>query len=131
MALVGVWVALPFMLLIAITALRSVPEEVLDAARVDGAGGWALWRQITWPLIRPAIGSGMLLRGILLFNAFHIPLLLVVGQNTRTETIALLAYLSLRYNNSYAVAARLSTFALLAVMALVWWLSRRERVLEE
>jgi ABC-type sugar transport system permease subunit len=130
MALVGVWVALPFMLLIAITALRSVPEEVLDAARVDGAGGWALWRHITWPLVRPAIGSGMLLRGILLFNAFHIPLLLVVGQNTRTETIALLAYLSLRYNNSYAVAARLSTFALLAVMALVWWLGRRERALD-
>jgi ABC-type sugar transport system permease subunit len=130
MSLVGVWVAFPFMLLIATTALRAVPPDVYAAAQMDGASGWTLWRTITWPLIRPSIWSGMLLRGILLFNAFYIPLLLISGRNTGTETLAFLSYMSLRFDNSYSVSARLNTFALLAVMVLVWWFNRRTQIIE-
>lgn len=50
---VGIWQGLGFSVLIYLSGLRSIPEEVYEAARIDGAGGWPTFRSITWPLLTP------------------------------------------------------------------------------
>lgn len=132
LVLVSVWVCFPFMLLVSGAALRSVPEEVREAARVDGANGWAAWRQITWPLIAPSIAAGALLRGALLFNAFYLPQLLIGESNlerTGTAPLAALAYYGVIYSD-YPFAAYMSTAVLLAAALLIWALNRRTNVIE-
>jgi len=52
-ALVGLWQGLGFTVLIYLSGLRGISEDVLEAARMDGAGPWPAFRQITWPLLMP------------------------------------------------------------------------------
>lgn len=53
--LVTVWQAVPFVMLVVLAALQSVPEEVREAARIDGADSLNVFRNVTWPHIRPAV----------------------------------------------------------------------------
>jgi multiple sugar transport system permease protein len=50
---VSVWHGLGFGVLIYLAGLRSIPEEVTEAARIDGAGSWAAFRHVTWPMLTP------------------------------------------------------------------------------
>jgi multiple sugar transport system permease protein len=50
---ISVWHGLGFSVLIYMAGLRAIPEEVNEAARIDGAGSWAAFRHITWPLLTP------------------------------------------------------------------------------
>jgi len=50
-----IWQDLGYNLVIFIAALQGIPETILDAARIDGAGGWQLFRYITLPLLKPTI----------------------------------------------------------------------------
>lgn len=131
MVIVGIWIAFPFMMLVATAALRSIPKDVYDAARVDGAHGWQLWRTITWPLIKPYLLAGVLLRGVLLFNAFQIPLTLIYDTRpTNTGTLALIGYNVMRFDSAYSFAAALNTFVLGVVIAVMWLYNRQTRVAE-
>ncbi len=53
--LVTVWQAVPFVMLVVLAALQSVPDEVREAARIDGADALNVYRNVTWPHIRPAV----------------------------------------------------------------------------
>jgi ABC-type sugar transport system permease subunit len=53
--LASVWRALPFITLLILAALQTVPAEVIESARIDGASGWQVNRYITIPLIMPAM----------------------------------------------------------------------------
>jgi len=53
--LVSTWKAFGFNLLLYLAALEAVPEEYIEAASIDGAGGWQLFRHIRWPLITPTL----------------------------------------------------------------------------
>jgi ABC-type sugar transport system permease subunit len=119
------------MMLIATVALRSISIEVLEAARVDGAIRWSMWWHITWPLIRPVIWSGVLLRGVLLFNAFHLPLMLFNDtRGTGTTTISLASYYSVRYDFGFNSSAMLNIVAMALAIGLIWLFNRRTHVVE-
>lgn len=132
LVLVSVWVCFPFLLLVSGAALRAVPDEIHDAARVDGASGWTAWRRITWPLIAPSVTAGALLRGALLFNAFYLPQLLIGEshlERTGTAPLALIAYFGVVYSD-FPFAAYMSTAVLVAAVLLVWAFNRRTNVIE-
>lgn len=132
LTLVGAWVCFPFMLLVGSAALRAVPAEVYDAARIDGADRRTIWRRITWPLIAPAVWGGVLLRGALLFNAFYLPQLLVGLSNvdrTGTVTLALIGYFTATYSE-YSSAAFINTIVLIAAGLLIWLFSRQTGALQ-
>lgn len=132
LVLVSVWVCFPFMLLISSAALRGIPDEIYDAARVDGASGWTLWRRITWPMIAPAIWGGVLLRGALLFNAFYLPQMLIGLSNVEragTVPLALIGYYAIT-NSDYVFAAYINTAILAAAAGLLWLFNRQTRVVE-
>jgi multiple sugar transport system permease protein len=72
MMVVAVFVSLPFSTYALLSGLQSIPEEVYEAARIDGASRWKLYVGITLPMIRPAILVATLINVINVFNSFPI-----------------------------------------------------------
>jgi ABC-type sugar transport system permease subunit len=72
MVAVGVFVSLPFTTYVLLAGLQTIPGEVYEAARVDGAAGWRAYRWITLPLLRPALLVATVLNMIYVFNSFPI-----------------------------------------------------------
>ena len=68
--LVQVWQITPLAALLILAALQSIPQELYEAARVDGAGRWEMFRRITLPLIRPGLAVAMVESLILSLNVF-------------------------------------------------------------
>jgi multiple sugar transport system permease protein len=68
--LVQVWQITPLAALLILAALQSIPQELYEAARVDGAGRWEMFRRITLPLIRPGLAIAMVESLILSLNVF-------------------------------------------------------------
>ena len=67
---VGVFVSLPFTTYVLLAGLQTIPGEVYEAARVDGASAWRTYRTVTLPLLRPALLVAAVLNGIYVFNSF-------------------------------------------------------------
>jgi ABC-type sugar transport system permease subunit len=72
MVAVGVFVSLPFTTYVLLAGLSTIPGEVYEAARVDGASGWRAHRWVTLPLLRPALLVATVLNMIYVFNSFPI-----------------------------------------------------------
>ncbi|HEY2166678.1 MAG TPA: sugar ABC transporter permease [Jatrophihabitantaceae bacterium] len=72
MMVVAVFVSLPFTTYAILAGLQTIPEDVYEAARVDGASGWRTYFSITLPLLRPAIIVAVLINVINVFNSFPI-----------------------------------------------------------
>jgi multiple sugar transport system permease protein len=89
-----VWQWTPFMILIVLAGLQSVPIELNEAAEVDGATGWTVFWHITLPLLLPIIVIGVLIRFMDTFKLFDIIYQLTGGgPGSVTETIAFYTYL--------------------------------------
>jgi multiple sugar transport system permease protein len=72
MILVGVLVSVPFTAYVLLAGLNAIPDEVHEAARIDGAGPWQAYRRVTLPLLRPALLVSAVLNMIYVFNSFPI-----------------------------------------------------------
>jgi multiple sugar transport system permease protein len=68
--LVTVWKYFPFFVIIFLAQLQSIPQELYEAAKIDGANQLQEFWHITWPLLRPVAIIGLLLRTIWTFNNF-------------------------------------------------------------
>jgi ABC-type sugar transport system permease subunit len=72
MIAVGVFVSLPFTTYVLLAGLQSIPGDVYEAAKVDGASRWRTYRAVTLPLLRPALLVAAVLNMIYVFNSFPI-----------------------------------------------------------
>ena len=72
MMIVAVFVSLPFTTYALLAGLQTIPEDVYEAARMDGATQWRIYRSITLPLLRPALLVATLINVINVFNSFPI-----------------------------------------------------------
>ena len=84
---VGIWIWTGFSMTILAAALRNVPDELLEAARIDGASEWRVFRQITIPLIMPTIivvVTTMVINVLKLFDLVYV----MTGGNYGTDVIA-------------------------------------------
>lgn len=114
----------PFALLLLLTARQTIPGELYDAAKADGAGGWQMLRRITLPLLTPALAIAGFVRFIDSFRVFdHIYVLTGGGPGDQTTSISIYIYKGFfqRQELGTAVAASLillllSLGVLLAVM---------------
>ena len=70
MIAVGIFVSLPFTTYVLLAGLETIPGEVYEAARVDGASPWRTYRAVTLPLLRPALVVAAVLNMIYVFNSF-------------------------------------------------------------
>ncbi|MBI2069531.1 MAG: sugar ABC transporter permease [Elusimicrobia bacterium] len=106
-----VWKTTPFVALIALTGLCSIPNDILEAAKMDGAGAWARFRLVILPLIKPYLLTALLFRAIQAFGIFdHIWVMTGGGPAGATKTLALyiyevvFRYLDLRYGAALTLA---------------------------
>ena len=83
---VAVFVSLPFTTYTILAGLSTIPDEVYEAARVDGAGKWHTYRSITMPLLRPALTVATLINVMNVFNSFPIIWAMTHGQPGYTTT---------------------------------------------
>lgn len=130
-ALLSVWLHLPFTFMILYAARLAVPTELYEAARIDGASGWQAFRRVTLPLLIPAILIAALFRLIFAFRLFSEVWLLTSGGPARsTEVVAVYLYLeAFRYNAFGAAAATgwLMVVGSLLLAAPYLWRLARER----
>lgn len=87
---VDVWITTPFMVLLILAGLQTIPEEVHEAALVDGVPWWKRFWSITLPMLRPAIGVAVLFRALDAMRMFDLSYILA-GNNERTMTISIYA----------------------------------------
>lgn len=90
---VDAWQWIPFVMLLLLAGLQSIPKELYEAADLDGAGFWQQVRYITLPVLTPLIGVVLLLRSMDAFKIFDkIYILTAGGPGNATETVAFHAY---------------------------------------
>jgi multiple sugar transport system permease protein len=90
---VDVWRTTPFMFIVLLAGLQSLPQEIMEAAAIDGASGWQTLRRVTLPLLSPLILIALTIRGMDAFREFDsIYLLTGGGPGQMTEVISMLAY---------------------------------------
>ncbi len=93
MMIVAVWKTSSFMALILLTGLQTIPTELYQAARVDGAGPLQIFRRLTLPLLAPSILVALLFRSMDAFRAFELPFALTNGGPAgTTQTLSLFGY---------------------------------------
>jgi multiple sugar transport system permease protein len=93
--LTDIWQWTPLMFLILFVGLQAIPEEFNEAAKIDGASGWQLFKYITLPLLAPAIVAAVLFRTIEAFKIVDTIFIMTGGgPGLSTESLTLFAYIS-------------------------------------
>jgi multiple sugar transport system permease protein len=115
--LVDVWEWTPFLFLLLSAGLQAIPPEHLEAARIDGARPWQIFRDVTLPLLKPTILLALLLRAMDLVRIFdQIFILTQGGPGTATETVSLYIYRTAFRFSNFGYAAAMSFVLLAATM---------------
>jgi len=116
MVFADVWKTAPFMALLLLAGLQVIPDELYDAAKVDGANAWQRFRRVTLPLLRPAILVALIFRTLDALRIFDLPFILTNGANG-TTTLSLLSYQELSQDRLIGPGSALAVLTFLIVMA--------------
>lgn len=120
--IVDIWQWTPFFILILLAGLQALPREPLEAAAVDGAGGWEVLRSIKLPLLLPLILITATLRVMDLFRQFDVIFVMFAGgPGNATETLPIAVYRTTIEQQKPGVGAAFSII-LIAIMLLIAWL---------
>jgi multiple sugar transport system permease protein len=116
-----VWKTTPFMALLLLAGLALVPDDLLKAAEVDGAGAWTRLTRVIIPLIKPAILVALLFRTLDAFRIFDNIYVLTGGSND-TASVSILGYDNLfkAFNLGLGSAISVLVFITVAVIALIY-----------
>lgn len=74
------WLGFPFMMVVTLGALQAIPRELEEAAEIDGATGWQRFRNVTLPLLKPALLPAVILGSVWTFNMFNVIYLVSGGE---------------------------------------------------
>jgi multiple sugar transport system permease protein len=113
-----VWKTAPFVGLLTLAGLQIIPQEIYEAAKVDGATAWRRFVSITLPLVKPALLVAVLFRMLDALRIFDLPFVLIGQQKSSVETLSMLAFQEAT-NVRYGPAAAYSVimFCYVAVVA--------------
>jgi arabinogalactan oligomer/maltooligosaccharide transport system permease protein len=111
------WLSFPFMMVVSLGALQSIPFDLYEAARVDGATRWQQFKSITLPSLRPALVPAIILSVVWTFNMFNIIFLVTQGEPaSSTEILITQAYKIAFQQYRYGYAAAYSTVIFLILL---------------
>jgi raffinose/stachyose/melibiose transport system permease protein len=134
---VQIWANVGITMVIFLAGLQTIPDELYEAARIDGASGWALFRNITWPLLTPSVNTNFLLNIIGSLQAWQL-FLVLTGYKNGTQVLGYLVFaqgfgqtsgsVSSAFRQGFAAAASIVLFFLVLIigMGAQYIVSRRE-----
>jgi multiple sugar transport system permease protein len=115
---IGVLVSIPFTTAVLLSGLNSIPQELYDAGKVDGATGWKSFRYLTYPFLRPFVGITVVLNVIYVFNSFPIIWTLTGGGPADgTQVLVTYLYKVAFQDNQFGQAAAISVVSFLILLA--------------
>ncbi len=117
---VDVWKTTPFVALLILAALQTLPDELYEAARVDGARAWQIFVSITLPLIRPALMVAIIFRGLDAMRVFDV-IYVLTGNNENTASMSIYARQQLVdfQDVGFGSAAATCLFLIIAILAVM------------
>ncbi|MHA2363020.1 MAG: carbohydrate ABC transporter permease [Candidatus Hodarchaeales archaeon] len=123
--IINIWLGVPFMMVSFLAALQSIPQDLYEAAEIDGASKFAQFRTITFPLIKPTLFTVSLLGIVWTFNLFTVVYILSQNQNglpPRNSWDIFVTYIYDFFNrqDQYAIAAALSFIVFIMLIAFSW-----------
>ena len=131
MMIANFWLGWPFMTLVATGALQSIPKDLYEAASIDGASGYQQFRNITVPLLRPAMIPAAIYGFTLSFNLFNFVYFMTGGGPARsTEILVTFAYDLVRNLRLYGAAAAFSVIVFLVALIIFLITNRLTKVTE-
>ncbi|MGP7819535.1 carbohydrate ABC transporter permease [Niallia sp. 01092] len=117
--IVSVWQGAGYIMIIYIAALQNVPQELIEAAKIDGANRWQILRHITMPLVAPAVTICLFLTTASSFKIFDANLSLTNGGPFKaTEMLALNIYTEAFVNNRYGIGEAKALIFFIVVAAI-------------
>ncbi|GAB3596851.1 ABC transporter permease [Microbacterium tumbae] len=123
---VGIIVTIPFTTYVILAGLQTIPEEVYEAAKVDGAGAWRTYWSMTFPLLRPSLVIATILVVVSVFNSFPV-IWVITGSNTgnTSDTTITWAYkIAFRQQLDIGEAAALSVINILFLCVVIFFYFR-------
>ncbi|GAB3261107.1 carbohydrate ABC transporter permease [Arthrobacter pigmenti] len=127
-AFVASWASIPFAVMLIRAALLSVPQEVIEAAAIDGAGPWRIRLQINLPLIRPTLTILAILTVMYGFRSFDFVYVLTKGgPGTSSATLPYLAYREAFTKLDFSQGATVATIAMIFVVIVALAYARASR----
>jgi multiple sugar transport system permease protein len=116
------WKTAPFIGLLVLAGLQIIPNEVYEAAKVDGSSAWNTFWRITLPLVKPALVVAVLFRMLDVLRMFDLPYVLIGSGKQSVETLSMLAFDEAIKSNRLGPAAAYATvlFIYVAVAAFVF-----------
>lgn len=135
---VQIWANVGITMVIFLAGLQTIPADYYEAARIDGAGSWQMFRNVTWPLLTPAINTNFLLNIVGSLQAWQL-FLVLLGYKNGTQVLGYLVFaegfgqtsgsVTSAFRQGYAAAASIALFFLVLVIAIAAnaIVTRRER----
>jgi multiple sugar transport system permease protein len=120
--IMSIWKGLGYNMVIFLAGLQGIPQELYEAAKIDGAGAWARFRYVTFPLVSPTTFFVVVLSTIAAFQVFDQTFVMTAGGPAySTTTLALYIYQNAFqwFHMGYAAALSYVLFAAVAVVTLV------------
>ncbi|HEX2061626.1 MAG TPA: sugar ABC transporter permease, partial [Thermoanaerobaculia bacterium] len=124
----SIWRALPFTMLIFLAGLQAVPDELYEAASIDGANAWQRFRWITLPLMKPLIAIQLLFGVIYSVYQFAIPYVMMgTNPGPYADLLMTLIVRQAFTNNLFGYGAAISSLLMLAMLVWVaaWYIGFR------
>ncbi len=133
MALVGIWGFMGAAFILFSAGLQSIPDDVVEAARIDGASAWTIFRRITLPLLSPTIffcGIVGTSTALLTFQQMNIIVTAGSATQAKVNTLAYMIFQEIFYNNNQGLAAcyAIVLFGIMAVLGIIQYLLFSRRV---
>jgi arabinogalactan oligomer/maltooligosaccharide transport system permease protein len=125
------WLSFPFMMVVILGALQSIPKEMYEAAEVEGASRWQRLRYITLPLLKPTLIPAIVLSVVWTFNMFNIIFLVSGGEPSgANEILVTKAYKIAFEQYQYAYAAAYSTVIFMILLVYGFFQTRITKATE-
>lgn len=120
----NVWLGFPFMMVVALGGLQSIPKELYEAAMIDGASAWQRFKTITLPMLVPVLTPAIILGFVWTFNKVDIVWLVSNGGEPADQTHILVSYVYRAafnlYRYGYAAAGSMIIFLLLVLFSVTF-----------
>lgn len=123
LVLINVGAGLPFTVFLFTTSLRELPRDYEEAAMIDGAGPVQSFALVVFPLLRPTIGTVVILNAIAVWNSFFVPLLYLAGTGLETVPVRLYGFVG-QYTSNWPVIFAGLIITILPVLVAFFLLQR-------